>query len=86
MVTRLALKHCTFLQENENKIFEQLIMFVHRKEKKQLTSLCGVPKAKVKCAVNKVSCVFKEIDIQNVTELNNANACCCSMCFLIGWS
>ena len=76
MVTRLALKHGTFLQENENKIFEQFIMFVHKKEKEQLTSLCWVPKAKMKCAVNKVSCVFKKIDIQNGTELNNANACC----------
>ena len=72
VVTRLALKHGTVLQEDENKIFEQLIMFAHKKENEQLTPLCGIPKAKVKCAVNKVSCVLKKIDIQNVTELNNA--------------
>ena len=63
VVTRLALKHGTVLQEDENKIFEQLIMFVPKKENEQLTSLRGIPKAKVKCAMNKVNCVLKKIDI-----------------------
>ena len=31
----------------------------------------GIPKAKVKCAVNKVNCVLKKTDIRNLTELNN---------------
>ena len=34
-------------------------------------SLRGIPKAKVKCAVNKVNCVLKKTDIWNLTELNN---------------
>ena len=57
VVTRLALKHGTVLQEDENEIFEQLIIFVYKKEKEQLKSLTGIPKAKVKCAVNKANCV-----------------------------
>ena len=71
VVTRLALKHGTVLQGNENEIFKQLIIFVDKKEKEQLKSLLGIPKAKVKCAVNKVSCVLKKIDIRKLTELNN---------------
>ena len=68
VVTKLALKH---LQGDENEIFEQLIVFVYKKEKQQLKSLRGIPKAKVKCAVSKVNCVLKKIDIRNLTELNN---------------
>ena len=71
VVTRLALKHGTVLQGSENEIFEQLIIFVYKKEKEQLKLSHGVPKAKVKCAANKVNCVLKKTDIQNVTELNN---------------
>ena len=71
VVTRLALKHGTVLQGDEKEIFEQLIIFVYNKEKEQLKSLRGIPKAKVKCAVSKVNCVLKKIDIQNLTELNN---------------
>ena len=67
----MALKHSTDLQKDENQIFEQLIMFAYKKEKKQLKSLRGFSKAKVKCAVNKVNCVLKKIDILNLTELNN---------------
>ena len=63
MVTRLVLKHGTVLQEDENETFKQLIMFVYKKEKEQLKSLRGIPKAKVKCAVNKVNCVLKKTDI-----------------------
>ena len=70
-VPRLALKHGTVLQEYENEIFEQLIMVVYKKEKEKLNSLRGVPKAKVKCVVNKVNCVVKKIDIWNLTEMNN---------------
>ena len=55
----------------EMEIFEQLIMFVDKKEKDQLKSLRGIPKTKVKCAMNNVSCVLKKIDIRNLTELSN---------------
>ena len=71
VVTKLALKHGTVLQGDENGIFEQLIIFVHKKEKEQLKPLGGILKSKVKCAVNKVNCVLKKIDIRNLTELNN---------------
>ena len=60
VVTRLALKHGTVLQEDENEIFEQIIMFVYKREKEQLKLLRRVPKTKVQCAVDKVSCVLKE--------------------------
>ena len=43
VVTRLALKHGT----DNNEIFEQLIIFVYKKQKEQLSSLRGIPKAKV---------------------------------------
>ena len=71
VVTKLALKHGTVLQGNEKKIFEQLILFVYKKRKEQLKSLSGIPKAKVECAMSKVNCLLKKIDIQNLTELNN---------------
>ena len=71
VVTKLALKHDIVFQGDENEIFEQLIVFVYKKEKQQLKSLRGIPKAKVKCAVSKVNCVLKKIDIRNLTELNN---------------
>ena len=71
VVTKLALKHGTVLQGDENEIFEQLIIFVHKKEKEQLKPLGGILKSKVKCAVNKANCVLKKIDIRNLTELNN---------------
>ena len=70
VVTRLALKHGVVLQGDENKTFEQLIIFVDKKEKEQLKSLYRVLKAKVKCAVNKVNCVLEKIDIRNLTEPN----------------
>ena len=47
VVTRLALKHGTVLQGDKNEIFEQLIIFVYKKQKEQLSSLRGSPKAKV---------------------------------------
>ena len=50
---------------DENEIFEQLIL----ERKEQLKSLHGTPKAKVTCAVNRVNCVLKKIDIRNLTEL-----------------
>ena len=68
VVTKLAVKHGTVLQGDENKIFEQLIIFVHKKDKEQLKSLRGIPKAKMKCAVNKVNCVLNKVDIRNLTE------------------
>ena len=71
VVTRLALKHGTVVQGDENEIFEQLIIFVYKKEKEQLKSLRGIPKSKVKCAVNEVNCVLKKIDLRNLTGLNN---------------
>ena len=71
VVTKLALKHGTVLQRDENEIFELLILFVHKKEKEQLKSLRGILKAKVKCAVNKGNYVLKKIDIRNLTELSN---------------
>ena len=46
-------------------------LFVYKKEKQQLKSLRGILKAKVNCAVNKVNCMLKKIDIRNLTELNN---------------
>ena len=70
-VTKLALKQDTVLQRDENEIIEQLIVFVYNKENQQLKSLNGIPKANVKCAVNKVNCVIKKTDIRNLTELNN---------------
>ena len=71
IVTRLALKHGTALQGDENEIFQQLIVFVYMKEKEQLKLIRGIPKAKVKSAVNKVNCELKKIDIRNLTELKN---------------
>ena len=82
VVTRLALKHGTVLQGDEVEIFEKLIIFAYKKEKGQLKSIRGIPKAKVTSAVNKVNCVLKKIDIRNLTELNNTiYVCCCSICF-----
>ena len=43
VVTRLTLKNGT----DNNEIFEQLIIFVSKKQKEQLSSLRGIPKAKV---------------------------------------
>ena len=71
VVTKLALKHGTVLEADEYKTFDPLIIFLYKKEKKQLKALRGILKAKVKCAVNKVNCVRKKIDIRNLTELNN---------------
>ena len=68
VVTKLALEHGTVSHGDENEIFEQLITFAHKKEKEQLKSLPGIPKAKVKCAVNKVNYVLKKIDIRNLTN------------------
>ena len=71
-------------------------MFVYKKEKEQLKPLRGILKAKVKSAVNKVTCVLKKIDIRYLAVLDNtmyaATACIselveqyyvcyCSMCF-----
>ena len=70
-VNRLVLEHGAVLEEDENKIFEQLIMLVHKREKEQLKSLRGIPKAKVVCAVNKFSCMLKKTVIRNLIELNN---------------
>ena len=56
VVTRLALKHSTVLQKGEHEMFERLIIFTYKKENGQLKSLRGIPKAKVKCALNKVNC------------------------------
>ena len=41
-------------------------------KKKQSKLLRAILKAKVKCAVNKVSCELKEIDIRNLTKLNKS--------------
>ena len=71
VVTKMALKHDTVLQGDENKIFEQFNVFVYKKEKQQLKSLRGIPKAKVKCAVNKINFVLKKIDILNLSELES---------------
>ena len=57
----MALNHGTVLQEDENEIFEQRIMFVYKKEKMKLKSLRGIPKAKVTCDVSKVYCVLKKL-------------------------
>ena len=70
VVTKLALKHGAVLQGDKNEPFEQLFAFVYKKEKDQLKSLQGIPKAKVKCSVNKVNSVLKKIDIRNLTEFN----------------
>ena len=40
-MTKLALKHDTVLQGDENEIFEQLILFLYKREKQQLKSLRG---------------------------------------------
>ena len=71
VATRLALKYGTVLQGDKNKIFEQLIILVHKKESEQLKSLRGIPKAKMKRAVSKANCVLKKTDIRNITELSN---------------
>ena len=70
-MTRPALKHGTVFEADENEILEQLIIFVYKTEKEQLKTLRGILKAKLNCAVNKVSCVLKKISIRNLTELNN---------------
>ena len=46
-------------------------MFAYKEEKERLKPLRGIPKAKMMCAVNNVSCVLKKIDIRNLTKLNN---------------
>ena len=84
VVTKMALKHDTVLQGHENEIFEQLVVFVYKKEKQELKSLREIPKAKVKCAVNKVNCVLKKIDIRNLTELNNMYAAAAYVTELVG--
>ena len=84
VVTKMALKPDTILQGHENEIFEQLVVFVYKKEKQQLKSLRGIPKAKMKCAVNKVNCVLKKIDIRNLTELNNMYAAAAYVTELVG--
>ena len=71
VVTKLALKHGTVLEGDEYKTLDPLIIFLYKKKKKQLKALRGILKAKVKCAVNKVNCARKKIDIRNLTELNN---------------
>ena len=43
------------------KTFEHLIEFVYKKEKGQLKPSRGIPKANVKCAINKVNCVLKKL-------------------------
>ena len=83
VVTKMALKLDTVLQGHENEIFE-LVVFVYKKEKQQLKSLREIPKAKVKCAVNKVNCVLKKIDIRNLTKLNNMYAAAAYVTELVG--
>ena len=39
VMTKLALKHDTVLQGDEKEIFEQLILFLYKREKQQLKSL-----------------------------------------------
>ena len=46
VVTKLALKHGTVLQGDENEIFEKLIIFVYKKKKEQFKSLRGIRKQK----------------------------------------
>ena len=46
VVTKLALKHGTVLQEDENEIFEQLIIFVHKKEKEEIKVITWDSKSK----------------------------------------
>ena len=70
-MTKLALKHGTVLEGDEYKTLDPLIIFLYKKKKEQLKALRGILKAKVKCAVNKVNCARKKIDIRNLTELNN---------------
>ena len=60
VVTRLALKHGIVLQGDKNELVN---ISVDKKENDQLKSLCGIPKAKVKYAVNKVNCVLRITDI-----------------------
>ena len=59
-------------------------MFVYKKEKEQLKPLHGIPKAKVKYAVNKVSCVPMKTDIRNLTELNIMHAAAAYVSDLVG--
>ena len=58
VVTKLALKHGIVLQGDENEIFEQLIIFLYKKEKEQSKSLRGILKVKVKFALNKANCML----------------------------
>ena len=71
VINKLALKNGTDLKEDENEIFEQLVMFLYTKEKEQLKSLQEIPKGMMKCTVKKVFCFLKKIDIWNLTGLNN---------------
>ena len=41
------------------------------KKKGAIKDITKIPKAKVKCAVNKINCVLKRIQIEDLTELNN---------------
>ena len=58
VMTKLALKHGIVLQGDENEIFEQLIIFLYKKEKEQSKSLRGILKVKVKFALNKANCML----------------------------
>ena len=59
------------LEEEENEVLKQLKLLLSKNKKVRLQSLHGICNAKVNSAVNKVSCVLVEIEIGNLTELNN---------------
>ena len=46
-------------------------MFPYKEGKERLRPLRCIPKAKMMCAVNNVSCVLQKIDIRHLAELNN---------------
>ena len=50
--------------------FEQLIMFLYKK-KGAIKAITWIPKANMKCAMNKVDWMLKKIDVRNLTELSN---------------
>lgn len=54
----------------KNKIFEQLVMFPYKKEKKRLKSLRGIPKPMEVVQLCSSSCVLKKIESRNLKELN----------------
>ena len=61
-----------FHKKMKIKYLNKFLYFCIRK-KGAIKGITKIPKAKVKCAVNKINCVLYRIQIEDLTELNNTN-------------